>query len=208
MVKVFLCRNTTLGDTFETNYGATEGGTIIHIREMTIASASEVETNLVFQNSTTKKWIYHVEIDKINWSDDRVGAADWISRMRTGAVGDATVDFVDCDIKRVSADGNTIRATIAVFSTGTRSLNADTNFDDTTSADTSLDNPGGAAIDDHLVIVFTGTETNGHGGDDTTSVEQNTAAGARLSAPIDDDVPPPADVQVSFTPLYDLLGGT
>ena len=186
MVKVVLARNTTLGDTFETNYGATEGGTILFIRQMTLASATEVESNLVFQNSTTKKWIYHVEIDKVNWSDDRVGAADWLSRMRTGATGDTSVDFVSCVIRRVSADGNTIRASITVFTGGTRSLGADTNFDDTTSADTSLDNPGGAASDDHLVIIFEGTETGGHGGEDITSVEQNTAPGARLSAPIDD----------------------
>ncbi len=191
MTKTFIARNITAGDTFETNYPGTEGGTFISgfPRELTEANASEVETNLVFPNLTTRKIAFHVEIGKVDWADDRIGAADWSTIFKVGAVGDTEVQLDTVEIQRVSADGNTIRASIVVVSGATDTMGADATITNNESANTSLDNPGGAAIDDHLVLLFIMDNTGPHGGDETTSVEQNLTGSTRIVAPIDDALP-------------------
>ena len=188
MTKTFIARSTTLSNSFETNFPGTEGGTFItgYPRQLLEATATEVETTLTFPNTTTRKIAFYVDIGKVNWADDRVGDADWSSIFRTGATGDADIELDTVTFKRVSNDGNTIRATITAVSGATDTMPSDTNIQNDVTNDTTLDNPGGAASDDMLVIIFTMDNTHTHGGDDSTSVEQNLSGSTRLVAPIFD----------------------
>jgi len=189
LATTFIAKNTTLGDTFETNYAATEGGIIEWIRELSKVAAAEVESDWSFANLAVEKTIYHLEIGKVDWSNDRAGPADWFTRFRTGANGDADVELNTVTLRRVSADGLTIRASIVLLSGGAQTLPADTDRDNNATNQLGLDNPAGAAVDDHLVIIFEATNTSAHGGADVTSAEQNTSAGTRIVAPIDDPAP-------------------
>jgi hypothetical protein len=183
--KTYIARNTTLGDTFETNYPTTEGGTFAWVRQMTEASSTEVESTWTFPNGVTNQKIaYHVEIGKVNWADDRVGDADWVGRLRTGS-SDSDVEYVEMRLQRVSADGNTIRNSNDDSFSGIP-LTSNTNFDRPRTNVTSLDQPSGAASDDHLVVLFICDNTNTHGPDETVDIEQNTAVGTRLITPIFD----------------------
>ena len=192
MTKTYIARDTTLSNSFETNFPSTEGGTFItgFPRQMLETTGTEVETTLTFPNSTTRKIAYYVEIGKTDWSDDRVGDADWSTIFRTGATGDTNIELDTVTLQRVSNDGNTSRATITVVSGATDQMGADTNIQNDVTNNTTLDNPGGAASDDMLVIVFTMDNTSAHGGDDSTSVEQNLSGSTRVVAPIFDAASP------------------
>jgi hypothetical protein len=155
---------------------------------MTEATAAEVESSMTFPNLATRAVGFHWEVGKVNWSTDRIGAADWSTIFRTGATGNSSVQLDTVKLQRVSSDGNTIRATITVVSGATDAMGADTNITNNATADTSLDNPVGAASTDHLAVTFICDNTHEHGGDEVTSCEQNTSGSTRLVVPIDDAV--------------------
>ena len=189
MTKTFIARDTTLGDTFEGNYAATEGGIIEWIRQLTEATAAEIESLWTVSPGITEKIVYHVNIGKLNWADDRLTAADWITRLKIGITGDGLVMLEEVHIRRVSSDGLTIRASIDL--TGfSEALVANALLEHSSLADTTLDNPIGAAADDHLVIIFVATNTATHGSDRFVDVEQNLTESTRILAPLDDGAPP------------------
>lgn len=191
MTKQWYAGSVTYADTFEVNYVDPTEGTRAWLRRLDQPQVffSETESTITFPNGATRIVMYHGPgPNKINWSDDRVGAADWTARLRTGATGDANVELREVHIRRVSSDGNTIRASISNTSY-TDGLTADTNFDKVFSANTSLDNPAGAAASDHLVIVFVLTNTSAMGPDETVAIEQNLTPSTHLLVPVDDPVP-------------------
>lgn len=185
MSTFFIGRDTTLADSFESNYTDPQTNDAQTIRQMTIATDTEVEEDWVFPNLNVQVYVYHVEIGKLNWSDDRIGSADWFSTLRTGANGDADIELNTVFVRRVSADGNTIRASAQFLAGGAQPLPANTNLGNNATNVLTLDNPAGASITDHLVLVFLAINQSAHGGADTTSLEENTATSTRLQAPID-----------------------
>jgi hypothetical protein len=190
MSKIFIAWATGLSDTFESNYPTTEGGTFEWVRQLNLGTVTQVESDWTIPDDTTEKIAYHIPIGKVDWSDDRIGSANWSQVLKMGGTGDAAIEFDELYIKRVSADGNTIRATITVFTGGTDPMDSNDLYVNPVTGDTSLDNPGGAAIDDHLVILIIATNTSTHGGGNVTSIEQNVLAGTKITAPIDDPIPP------------------
>ncbi len=174
-----IAKNTTLGDTFESNYVDPQAGTKEFIRELSENTATEVETSLVFTNSETKIIVWHIQNPEgLDWTD---GIYTWL--IRTGAVGDPAIDLDQVFIRRVSADGLTVRASISSSDGLADPLTADKTITDTINDSGGTLNPGGKAADDHIVLVFELINTSTHGGDDTTSVEQNLSTSTRLLTP-------------------------
>ena len=190
-----IAKNTTLGDTFESNYVDPLTGTKEFVRELSENIDTEVETSLVFINSETKIVVWHIENPEgLDWTD---GVYTWL--FRSGATGDASVVIDQVFVRRVSADGLTIRSSINSADALGLTLPADTTHGDNIDDSGGTLNPGGKAADDHLVLVFELVNTSTHGGDDTTSVEQNLSTSTRLQTPISGLQIVPAIINTALT---------
>jgi len=176
---VLIAKNTTASDTFESNYSDPLGITQEFIRELSESTDTVIETNIVFPNSASRLVIWHIENpDGLDWID---GVYSWA--LRSGAVGDAAIVLDQVFIRRVSADGLTVRASISSADALGLTMPADTTHANVIDDSGGTLNPGGKAADDHIVIIFELVNTSIHGGDDTTSVEQNLSSSTRLLNP-------------------------
>lgn len=192
---ILLAKNTTLSDTFESNYVDPATGTKEFVRELSETAAAEVETSIVFSNNETKIVVWHIENPEgLDWLD---GTYTWV--FRSGAVGDNSVEIDEVFVRRVSADGNTVRASISSGSGLGLSLPADTTQTSTIDDSGGTLNPGGKVATDHIVVTFVLINTSAHGGDDTTSVEQNLSTSTRLLTPEDGLAIIPAIINTSLT---------
>ena len=129
MTTRFNARDTTAGDTFETNY--TDPATYDSrewIRQLTVDSATEVESVWTLPNNATEIITYHAEVPQLAW-----GTGNYITRLRVGANGENNVELREVYVRRVSADGNTVRASISVTGLTGQTLSANTNRDNTIS---------------------------------------------------------------------------
>ena len=179
MTTIYIARDTSLSDTFETNYSSPLAGAREWIRQLTVATASEVESTWTFPNSATEHIVYHVEVPLLIWGT----GVNALTRLRTGASGDANVELRIVGIRRVSQDGLTIRAS-ATLSGLTDTLPADTNVDDSINVD-ALNNPAGGTAVDHLVLEFECENTHAHGGAETVDIEQNLSSSTMITMDFD-----------------------